>query len=99
MKTVDDANQSRWVNALFDKARQEVVLVRVADGSELLLTAVDEFADEITRSRANKTFMASLERPTRAPGTLTLDQVERRLGIQTPRKRPSRKSAGQRGRN
>jgi hypothetical protein len=99
MKTVDVAKQSLAVNALLDKARQEDVLVRAADGSEFLLTAVDDFAEEITRTRENKKLMAFLERRARESSTMTLDQVKQRLGFETPRKRTSSKPPGQRGGN
>jgi hypothetical protein len=98
MKTVDVTKQSRAVNALLDKARLEDVLVRAADGSEFLLTAVDAFAQEITRTRENKKLMAFLERRATEPSTSTLEQVKRRLGLDNPRKLILRKSPGQRSR-
>jgi len=62
-------------------------LVRAADGSEFLLTAVDDFAEEIARTRQNKKLTAFLQRRARGPATLTLAQVKQRLGLDIRKKR------------
>jgi hypothetical protein len=50
------------MNGLLDQARHEEVLLQSADGSEFLLVAVDDFAQEILRTRQNERLMALQER-------------------------------------
>ena len=46
MKTISIAPGSAEVNALLAQARQEDILVRTADGTQFMLTAVDDFDEE-----------------------------------------------------
>src|SRR5207245_1888845 len=47
MKTVTIAPQAADINVLLEQARQEDILVRAADGTEFMLTAVEDFDEEI----------------------------------------------------
>ena len=71
MKTIELTNASPDVASLLDQARSDDIVVRVADGSEFLLVAIDDFDREIARTRANPRIMALLEvrtsRPRRKP--------------------------------
>ena len=42
----------------FPQARHDDLIVRLADGSEFLLVAIDDFDREIARTRANPRLMA-----------------------------------------
>ena len=62
--------QSTEIRELLEQARHEDLIVRAADGSEFMLTAVDDFDEEIARSRRNAKLMAFLDeraRETAAP--------------------------------
>ena len=48
MKTVAVPPQAAEIYALLDQAREDELLVRTADGSEFLLSAVDDFDQELT---------------------------------------------------
>ena len=61
MKTVAISPQAAEINALLDQARDDELLVRTADGSEFLLTAVDEFDQEVARTRQNAMLMELLD--------------------------------------
>ena len=50
MKTVSIPPQAAEVNALLEQARQEDILVRTADGTQYMVTAVDDFDEEIVRT-------------------------------------------------
>lgn len=81
MKTVAVPLQAVEINALLEQARDDELLVRTADGSEFLLTAVDEFDQEIARTRQNAKLMALLEERAKQSKTIPLDEVKRQLGL------------------
>jgi PHD/YefM family antitoxin component YafN of YafNO toxin-antitoxin module len=81
MKTIDITQSSSDVADLLEQARHEDLVVRLADGSEFLLIAVDEFDREIAKSRNNPRLMALLESRARQTETVPWDEVKRRLGL------------------
>lgn len=81
MKTVAIPPQAAEVNALLEQAREEDLLVRTADGSEFVLTVVDEFDHEIARTRQNAKLMALLDERAKQTQTVPLDEVKRQLGL------------------
>jgi len=81
VKTVTVPPQAAEINALLEQARDDELLVRTADGSEFLLTAIDEFDQEIARTRQNAKLMALLDERAKQPQTIPLDDVKRQLGL------------------
>jgi hypothetical protein len=81
MKTIAVPPQAAEINELLDQAREDELLVRTADGSEFLLSAVDEFDREIARTRQNAKLMALLDERAKQPKTIPLDEVKRQLGL------------------
>ena len=81
MKTVNVPAQSAEVNALLSQARQEDILVRTADGTEFMVTAVDEFDEEIVRTRRSERLMALLDDRAKQTATVPLEEVKRQLGL------------------
>jgi hypothetical protein len=81
VKTIDLVHATPDVAQLFDEARSDDILVRLADGSEFLLVAVDDFDHEIAKTRANPRVMALLEARARQTVTVPFDEVKRRLGL------------------
>lgn len=81
MKTVDLPFAPPAVAELLEQAREDDLIVRLADGSEFLLVAIDDFDREIARSRSNPKLMAMLEARATQTATLPLDEVKRRLGL------------------
>jgi hypothetical protein len=81
MKTIAVPPQAAEINELLDQAREDELLVRTADGSEFLLSAVDEFDQEIARTRQNAKLMALLDERAKQPKTIPLDEVKRQLGL------------------
>jgi hypothetical protein len=61
MKTINLSNLTNELTALLDQANDEDVVVRLADGREFLLSAVDDFDIEIAQTRQNEKLMALLE--------------------------------------
>ncbi len=81
MKTVAVPPQAAEIHALLDQARDDELLVRAADGSEFLLTAIDEFDREIARTRQNAKLMALLDERAKQSRTIPLGEVKRQLGL------------------
>jgi hypothetical protein len=81
MKTVAIPPDASDVNTLLEQARQEDLLVRAADGTEFMLTAVDEFDLELARTRQNVRLMALLDERARQTETFPMDEVKRQIGL------------------
>lgn len=81
MKTITVSENSVEILALLEQARDEDVIVRLADGSEFVLSAVDEFDIEIAQTRQNQKLMALLDERAKQTQTIPLDEVKRRLGL------------------
>lgn len=81
MKTISISEEGQQLKALLEEARREDVVVRLADGSEFVLAAVDEFEHEVVRARLNDKLMAFLDRRALQERTVSLEEVKRRLGL------------------
>jgi hypothetical protein len=90
MKTVDLARVVDAVEELLDLATDDGVLLRLPDGKIFLLRSVgsddegiDDFADEIARTRQNRALMDLLETRSAEQSRVTAEQARRRLGLDT----------------
>lgn len=81
MKTVTIAEGSTEINALLEQARDEDLVVRLADGSEFMLSAIDDFDREIARTRRNAKLMALLDERAKQTQTIPVEEVKRQLGF------------------
>ena len=81
MKTVTIPGGSEEIRALLEQARDEDVIVRMDDGSEFMLSAVDDFDHEISQTRRNEKLMALLDERASQTRTISLDEVKRQLGV------------------
>ena len=81
MKTIDLTQATGDIARLLDAARHDDLVVRLADGSEFLLIALDEFDEEVARCRNNPRLMALLEARAAQTNTVPLDEVKRRLNL------------------
>jgi hypothetical protein len=82
VKTIDFAPAPPDVASLLDQARNDDLIVRLPDGSEFLLVAIDDFDQEIVRTRNNPRLMALLDARAKETATVSLDEVKRRLGME-----------------
>jgi hypothetical protein len=81
VKTIDLVQAPPDVALLLDQARKDDLIVRLADGSEFLLVAIDDFDQEIARTRNNPRLMALLDSRAKQATTVGMDEVKRRLGL------------------
>lgn len=94
MKTVNISKQAKTINALLEKARDEDLIVKAADGTEYLLRFIDDFDYEIAQQRANEELMVFLdERVRRAQQEkgIPLEEVKRQLGLDSDDAKVSRR--------
>jgi hypothetical protein len=81
MKTILVPADQIEINELLNQAREDGLLLRTADGSEFMLSMVDDFDLEIARTRRNERLMACLEERARQPATIPLEEVKRILDL------------------
>jgi hypothetical protein len=81
MKTFDLAQATGEMAQLIDAARRDDLIVRLADGSEFLVVAIDEFDRELARTRNNPRLIALLEARAAQTSTVPLDQVKQQLKL------------------
>jgi hypothetical protein len=81
MKTIHLAEAPPEVAHLLEQARSEDLIIRLGDGSEFMVIAIEDIDQEIDRTRKNPKLMAVLETRARQTGTIPLDEVKRRLGL------------------
>lgn len=82
MKTITVEHPATDFLALLDQARTEDIIVRLADGSEFILAAIDTFEDEIVQTRKNAALMALLAERAQEPATIALEDLKTELGLE-----------------
>jgi transcription antitermination factor NusA-like protein len=81
MKTITVPVEATEINALLEQAQAEDLLVRAADGNAYIVVAVDDFEEEIARTRQNARLMALLDKRARQTETRSLEDVKRELDL------------------
>ncbi|CAN5660922.1 hypothetical protein BH23PLA1_BH23PLA1_44490 [soil metagenome] len=79
MKKIDLSPTPPGIAQFLDQAREEDLLVRLDDGSEFLLVAVDDFEREIARTGNNSKLMVLLADRARQAETVSLNELKQRL--------------------
>ena len=80
MKTIELPSLTEETARLFEQARDDGLVVRLADGSEFMLVAIDDFDSELARTRANPALMKLLDARSQQQTLIPLDEVKRRFG-------------------
>ena len=81
MKTIELPDPSPEFVGLFDQAGDDDLVVRLGDGREFLVVAVDEFDREVARTRGNPKLMALLDERARQTAAVSLEEIKERLGL------------------
>jgi hypothetical protein len=82
MKVITVPQHAAEINDLLAQARQEDLLLQSADGSEFMLVAVEDFDEEIARTRQNAKCMTLLDTRAKQTHTVPLEEVKRQLGLE-----------------
>jgi hypothetical protein len=81
MKSIPIPPNAPELNALLEQARSEDVLVQAADGTEFIVSLVDDFDLEVARTRQNHAIMLLLDKRSQSQGKVSLDDVKRQLKL------------------
>ncbi len=81
MTTVDLRERPVTVDELLQLASTDAVVIVNQDGNEFVIEAADAFDREAAQLGASAKFMSFLAERSREPGSLSLDDVERRLNL------------------
>ena len=81
MRIIDVPSESADLLAILEQAREEDLIVRSSDGSEYLLTVVDDFDRELALTRRNSRLMALLDERARQTEAIPLEEAKRQMGL------------------
>jgi hypothetical protein len=81
MKTVDLRQNEITVKELLHLAVKEAVFIVAENGREFVLEEADEFDKEIAALSSSEKFINFLKERAKEPATLSLDEVEKELGL------------------
>jgi hypothetical protein len=79
MITLDLRQQAITVDELFQLASADSVLVRNHDGGEFVVEPADAFDREVAELRQSDKFMTFLGERCKEKGSVSLEEIERRL--------------------
>lgn len=81
MKTIELAQSNLTIVELMELAQQDTLILRKSDGTEFVLSVIDDFAAEVEALRQNEEFMEFLAQRSRSTKRLSLEQARKRLGL------------------
>lgn len=82
MKTIQVSEQEPSLRELLGIAREESVVLELADGEAFLLAEIDGFDREVERTRNNEELMQLLDTRSEQTETFTLGEVRQQLGLE-----------------
>jgi len=81
MTTVDLRHSEITVEYLLRLADKEAVVIVAENGREFVLEEADEFDKEVAALSSSEKFINFLKERAKEPATLSLDEVEKELGL------------------
>ena len=81
MKTIKLSESNLTVVELIELAEQDTIILRKSDGTEFVLSVVDDFAAEVEALGQNQEFMEFLAQRSRSTKRVSLSEARKRLGI------------------
>ncbi len=81
MKTIELAQSNLTVMDLIELAEQDTVILQKPDGTEFVLSVVDDFAGEVEALCHNQEFLEFLAQRSCSTKGLSLEEARKRLGI------------------
>ncbi len=81
MKVITVSTPTKTLNALLEQARQENIILRMADGTEFVLAEIDDFDREIALTQQNEELMLFLDRRAQQTQTVGLAEVKEQFGL------------------
>ncbi|NJL40862.1 MAG: hypothetical protein HC833_17855 [Leptolyngbyaceae cyanobacterium RM1_406_9] len=81
MRTIELAQSTLSMTELLELAEQDTLILRKPDGTEFVLSAVDDFASEVEALSQNQEFMEFLAERSRSTKRVSLEEARKRLSI------------------
>jgi hypothetical protein len=81
MKTITLPEDLNQIHSMFEQAKNEDVIIQLADGRQFILSAIDDFEIELTRTRQNQELMTLLDQRAKQTQTISLEEVKRQLEL------------------
>jgi hypothetical protein len=81
MKVVELVNGHPSLEQVIELAKQELVVLRRADGSVFAVSEVDEFDVEVDLLKNNPEFMSFLRERAQEKATVSLEELRQELGL------------------
>jgi hypothetical protein len=81
MKTITLSEDPAEIRSVFEQAKDEDIIIQLADGQQFILSAIDDFDTEIAQTRQNQKLMQFLEQRASQNQMIPLDEVKRQLGL------------------
>ena len=81
MKTIDLTQAAPSLNDLLEMARRENLVLKTEGGKEFLPTEVDDFDEEVRRTRENSKLMALVDEAVKDPQRYSHEQIKQELNI------------------
>ena len=82
MKTVDLRSKALTIQELLRMARSDALLILADDHHSYTLKEADEFEKEIAMLGQSERFVEFLKKRSKEPGSVSLEEVEKRLSSQ-----------------
>ena len=82
MKTIELTQSSPTLTEVLEMARRDNLVIKAEGGREFLLTQVDDFAEEVRRTRQNQKLMTLLDESTKDPRRFTHEQIKKELNFE-----------------
>lgn len=81
MKVIELGDVHPTLDEVIGLAKDELVVLRRADGSVFALSHVDDFDVEVELLKSNPEFMAFLRQHSQEEGTISLQDLRQELGL------------------
>ena len=81
MKSIELADSNLTVIELIELAEQDTLILKKPDGTEFVLSVIDDFAAEVEALSQNEEFMEFIAQRSRSTKRLSLESAQKRLGI------------------
>ncbi len=81
MKTIELTEHHLTIEDLFEIAADETIILHQSGKRGFVVSPIDDFALEVELLQNNKEFMAYLDEISKEKASITLEDVEKRLGF------------------
>jgi hypothetical protein len=81
VRTIELAQSNLTLIELIDLAKEDTLILRKPDGTEFVLSAVDDFSAEVEALSQNQEFMDFLAERSRSTKRVSIEEARKHLGI------------------